>query len=174
MVFHRSLSDSKSPQVFRTPLSNLAVLNHAAIWMLSTSPPTSNSSSPFNNPLVTVPKALITIGIIVTMPHSFFHSLASSRYLSFFFFTNLQLYSVISRESKVDNFANSLFFFFFLIIIKSGLLAEIRWSVCMSKSHRSLCVSFYYYYCYYYSLGVFHINISWRSFTGVWVTASLL
>ena len=29
-----------------------------------------------------------------------------------------------------------------LITIRSGLLAEIRWSVCMSKSHRSLCVSF--------------------------------
>ena len=30
-----------------------------------------------------------------------------------------------------------------LIIIRSGLRAEIRWSVCISKSHRSLCVSFY-------------------------------
>ena len=29
-----------------------------------------------------------------------------------------------------------------MIIIRSGLLAEIRWSVCTSKSHRSLCVSF--------------------------------
>ena len=34
------------------------------------------------------------------------------------------------------------FFFFLLIIISSGLLAEIWWSVCMSKSHRSLCVLF--------------------------------
>ena len=34
------------------------------------------------------------------------------------------------------------FFFFLLIIIKSGLLAGIRWSVCMLKSHRSLCVAF--------------------------------
>ena len=31
---------------------------------------------------------------------------------------------------------------FLLIIIRSGLQAEIRWSVCISKSHRSLCVSF--------------------------------
>ena len=29
-----------------------------------------------------------------------------------------------------------------LIIMRSGLLAGIRWSVCMLKSHRSLCVSF--------------------------------
>ena len=50
---------------------------------------------------------------------------------------------MVSRDSKVDNFASFLFFFFFLlIIIKSGLLTEIRWSVCMLKSHRSLCVSF--------------------------------
>ena len=41
--------------------------------MVSTRPPTSKSSSPFSNPLVTVPNAPITIGIIVTsMFHSFF------------------------------------------------------------------------------------------------------
>ena len=44
-----------------------------------------NSSRTFNNPLVTVPKAPITIGTIVTfMFHSYFNSLARSRYLSFF------------------------------------------------------------------------------------------
>ena len=32
--------------------------------------------------------------------------------------------------------------FLLLIIIRSSLLAEIRWSVCMLKSHWSLCVSF--------------------------------
>ena len=85
MVFHRSLSDSKSPQVSRTLLSILAVLNNAVVWMVSTRPPTSKSSSPFSNPFVTVPNAPITIGIIVTsMFRSFFNSLARSRYLSFF------------------------------------------------------------------------------------------
>ena len=53
--------------------------------MVPTRLPTSKSSSHFNNPLVTVPKAPIIIGIIVTcMFHSFFNSLARSRYLSFF------------------------------------------------------------------------------------------
>ena len=85
MVFHSSLSDSKSPQVSRTIFSILAVLNNVVVWMVSTRPLTSKSSSPFNNPLVTVPKASIAIGIIVTfMFHSFFNSLARSRYLSFF------------------------------------------------------------------------------------------
>ena len=85
MVFYWSLSDSKSPQVSRTLLSILAVLNNAVVWMVSTRPPISKSSSPFSNPLVTVPNAPITIVIIVTfMFHSFFNSLARSRYLSFF------------------------------------------------------------------------------------------
>ena len=34
------------------------------------------------------------------------------------------------------------FFYFLLITKRSGLLAVIRWFVCMSKSHWSLCVSF--------------------------------
>ena len=46
--------------------------------MVSTRPPTSKSSSPFSNPLVTVTNAPITIGIIVTcMFHSFISSLSS-------------------------------------------------------------------------------------------------
>ena len=69
----------------RILLSILAVLSDAVVWMVSTHPLISNSSSPFNNPLVTIPKASITIRIIVTfMFHSFFNSLARSRYLSFF------------------------------------------------------------------------------------------
>ena len=85
LVFHWSLSDSKSPQVSRTLFSILAVFNNTVVWMVSTRPPTSKSSSPFSNPLVTVPNAPITIGIIVTcMFHSFFTSIARSRYLSFF------------------------------------------------------------------------------------------
>ena len=85
MVFHWSLSDSKSPQVSRTLLNILAVINNAVVWMVSTRLPTSKSSRPFNNPLVTVPKAPISTGIIVTsMFQSFFNSLARSKYLSFF------------------------------------------------------------------------------------------
>ena len=81
MVFHWSLSDSKSPQVSRTLLSILAVLNNAVVWIVSSPPPTSKSSNPFSNPLVTVPNAPITVGIIVTcMFHSFFNSLTRSRY----------------------------------------------------------------------------------------------
>ena len=114
MVFHWSLSDSKSPQVSRTRLRILAVLSHAVVWIVSTRPPTSKSSRPFDNPLVIVPNAPIITGTIVTfMFHSFFNSLARSRYLSFTF---LQIYSVVCRDSKVVNFADSLFFGWFLVL----------------------------------------------------------
>ena len=86
MVFYWSLNDYKSSQVSRTLLSILAVLNNDVVWMVSTRPPTCKFSSLFNNPLVTVLKAPINIGIIVTfMFHRFFfNSLARSKYLSFF------------------------------------------------------------------------------------------
>ena len=140
MVFDCSLIDSKSPQVSRTLLSIRAVLNNAVVWMASTQPLNSKSSITFSNPLITGPKAPITIGIIFTcMFHSFFNSLARSRYLSIFshFFS---FYSMVIKDSKVDKFAIS--FFFLLIITRSGLLPEIQWSFCMSKFHRRLCVLF--------------------------------
>ena len=74
-VFHMILSDSKSPQVFRTLLSILADLNNAVIWMVSPCPLISKSSFPSTNPMVTVPNAPITIGItVIFMLHSFFSS----------------------------------------------------------------------------------------------------
>ena len=86
-LFTSALADGFSLQSELQQVSSsiLAVRNNAVVWMVSTRPPTSKSSSPFSNPLVTVPNAPITIGIIVTcMFHSFFNSLARSRYLSFF------------------------------------------------------------------------------------------
>ena len=83
--FHWWWSDSKSPQVSRTLLNIQAVFNNAVVWIISTQQPTSKSSRPFNNPFVTVSKAPITIGIVVTfMFHSFLNSLAWSRYLFLF------------------------------------------------------------------------------------------
>ena len=142
MVFHRSLSDSKSPQVSRTRLRILAVLSNAVIWIVSTRLPTSKSSRPFNNPLVILPNAPITFGTIVTfMFHSFFNSLARSRYLSFFSLSfRFILWSAGTAKSTI---LQILFFLLLLfIIMRSDLLAGIRWSVCILKSHWSLCESF--------------------------------
>ena len=134
MVFHWSLGDNNSPQVSRTRLRILAVLSNAVVWIVSTRPPTFKSSRPFNNLLVIVPKATITTGTIVTFVfHSFFNFLARPRYLSFILWL---------AETAKSTILQILFFFFLLIIMRSGLFAWIRWSVCMSKSHRSLYVSF--------------------------------
>ena len=139
MDFRWSLSDSKSPQVSWTLLRILAVLNCAVVWTVSTRPPTSKSSSPSSNPLVTIPNAPITIGIIVTsMFYIFFNSQARSRYLSFFSHS----FSFILWSARTAKSIIWLVLFFLLIVIRSGLLTGIRWSLCMSKSHRSLCVLF--------------------------------
>ena len=97
--FHWSLSDNKSPRVSRI-LSIRAVLHHVVVWKVYTRPPTSMSSSPFSNPLVTVP---ITIGIIVIcMFHSFFNSLARPRYLSVFSYSfNFILWSAETAKSTI-------------------------------------------------------------------------
>ena len=72
------------------------------------------------------------------MFHSFFNSPAGSRYLSFFSHTfNFILWSAGTGKSTTLQIL-----IFGGVIIRSGLLAEIRRSVCTSKSHRSLCVSF--------------------------------
>ena len=123
MVFHRSLSESKSSQVYRTRLSILAVLNNVVVWIVSTRPPTSKSSSHFSNPLFTVPNAPITISIIVTwMFHSFFNSLVRSSYLSFFSnYFSFILWSAGTAKSTILQIL-----FFLLIFIRSSLQADIR------------------------------------------------
>ena len=120
MVFPWNLSDSKSPQVSRTRLRILAVLSNAVVWIVSIRPPTSMSSMPFNNPLVIVPNAPITISTIVTfMFHSFFQ-FSSKVEVLILLFTLLQIYSVVRRDSKVNNFADSLSFVDYYEVWSSG------------------------------------------------------
>ena len=110
MVFHWSMSDSKSPQVSRTLLSILAVLSNAVIGIVSTRPPTSKSSTPFNNPLVTVLKAPIKIGTIVTFIFHSFSQFSCKVEVLILLFAFFQFYSAVSWDGKVANFANHLFF----------------------------------------------------------------
>ena len=103
------MSDSKSPQVSRTLLSILTDFNNAEFWMISTRPLIFKSTSPFNCPLVTVPRAPIKTGINATfMFHSFFYfpNKLEVFILLFIFFL---FYSEVSQDSKVHNFASSLF-----------------------------------------------------------------
>ena len=125
----------RSPGLF----SEFWLISNAIVWMVSTPPVISKSSSPSINLLVAVPRAPITIGIIVTfMFHSFFISLARSRYLSFFSCS----FSFTQWPVGTAKFTARQVLFFLLVMFWSGHLAEIRWSVCISKSYWSLCVSF--------------------------------
>ena len=81
MVFLWSLSDSKSPKVSRILPSILAVLSNAVVWMVSTRPLTSMSSCPFCNSYCT---KSTNYNWYICMSHSFFKSLARSKYWSFF------------------------------------------------------------------------------------------
>ena len=108
-IFHWSLSDSKSPQVSRTFLGILVVLK-----IYEWSPHVRQLPSPSGSLIIlllTVPKAPITIGIIVTCTvHIFFNSLA--RYLSFFsHFFNFILWSTGTAKSTILQF----FFFCWLL-----------------------------------------------------------
>ena len=141
--------------------------------MVSTRPAISKSSSPCTNPLVTVPRAPITICILVIfMFHSFFNFLARSTCLSLFSYTfNFTLWSARTEKSTILQVP-----FFLSITIRSGRLAEIWWSV-LSQNPQS--VSAFnslglIIIIIIYSLQFFHISVSWWVFTGVWVTASLL
>ena len=59
--------------ISRTLLSSLTDFDNAVIWVVSTHPLISKSSSPRTNPLLTVRRAPITIVITITfMFHSFF------------------------------------------------------------------------------------------------------
>ena len=87
----------------------------------------SNSSKVFTKPLQTIPNKPITIGITINlMFHSFFSSLARSKYLHIF------LLSVTFNLWPAGT-AKSMWWqvLFFTI---SGLLDWIRWSICISKS----------------------------------------
>ena len=124
MVFHRSLSDSKSPQLSRTRLRILAVLSNVVVWIVSTHPTTSKSSRPFKNPLVIVPNAPIAIGrIVILIFLTFFNSVARSRYLFSFALSFGLFCGPPGQQSR--QFCKFSFFFLF-IIIRSVLLAGMR------------------------------------------------
>ena len=93
------------------------------------------STRPFNNHFVTVPKAPITIDIIVTfMFHRFFNFLARSRYISFISFSfNFILWAAGTAKATIVQVP-----YFLLIIIRSGFLTEIKLYISRSKCHRSL------------------------------------
>ena len=160
-------------------MSILANLSNAVVWIVLILLLISIYSNLLSKSLEIVPSAPTTIGITITlMFYNFLSSLAKSKsfsivslsFISAFWsartaksiwlkvlFILLILQSAQTAKSTILEVLFFFFFFFFFFFVnypRSGRLAGIRWSV--------------------YFLWVFPTNISWRWFTGVWVTASLL
>ena len=148
MVFHWSLSNSKYPQVSRTHLSILAVLNNAVVWIVCSRPPTYKSPSSFNNPLVTNRKHQSQfVKLSPSYSIVFFNSIARSSYSSFFsHYFSFILWSAVTAKSTISQFL------FFVVVYQK-----------VSSSGQDYY--YYYYYYYYYSLQFFYSSICWWSFT---------
>ena len=156
MVFHKSLSDSKSPQISRTLLSILADLNNAVIWIVLILPQISNSAILFSKSLRANSSAPTKTDItVIFLFLSFFSSQARSKYLfilslSFIFI----LWSAWTRKSIDDKFI-----FFLEINTKSDCLIKIGWFIYISKSQRISCISFS---CINFGLYIYHLLLWWN------------
>ena len=120
-----AFADDLSLQISWTFLSTLADLGIAVVWMISICTAISNSSS-------LLPKLLGLFQVHQLL------SLFSSKVLIFIsLFAFFDFYSMVPQNGKIHSTASSLFFFFFLLLListRSGLLARIRWSDCITKS----------------------------------------
>ena len=146
----------------------MAVLSNAVVWVVSTRPLILKTFSPCTNPLLTLPSALITIGIIVTtIFHSFCSFLARSTYLSFFSLS----FSFILWSTGTDKSIIRQVLFFAVNYNKVWSPAEISWYVFISKSQKTLYISFSWtdsWLCIYYlflesNLNFLH-NSQWITF----------
>ena len=133
MVFHRSLSDNKSPQVSRTLLNILANLNNPVVWIVSIHPLISNSSSLLSkcanynwyHHYTHVPQLFLVL----------WQGLSTCFLFPFLWFS---ICSLLWWKSPLY----SGFSLFFLIPTRPSLQARIGWSICISKSQRTLFISF--------------------------------
>ena len=95
MVFHWCLSDSKSPQVSRTLLS---ILNNAVVWMVTTRPLTSKSSSLFNNPFVVY--VCHFLGQMLGCDYYYYYCCCCGKHTHTHTHTNIYMYIYIKRERE--------------------------------------------------------------------------
>ena len=143
MLFHWSLSDSKSCQVSRTFLSILTDLYNVVVWIVSTCSLISKPSSPLLILLRNVPSAPITTGITATfMFRGFFFLCFPSKVgilISLFF---LFLLSHCSTGS-LSFFLSFFFFFFCFCLLSIGLVVWPRSSdPFVSQNPREVCASY--------------------------------
>ena len=98
----RKLSNSKSSQVSRILLRNLAVRNNAVVWIFTARIPIFNSSRPLNKSFGISPSKRITTAITVTFIfHSLFFFLFLTRSKLFFSLSSFfDFLSVVCRTTK--------------------------------------------------------------------------
>ena len=152
MVFHWSLSDSKSPQVSRTLLSILADLN-VVVWMVSAHSPISKSSCPLTKLLRIVSSAPLTTGNYITfMFHCFLVfwqgllTFIFFFFFFFFFFVFFDFYSMVCRDGQVHYSVGSLSFFLFCFVLFCFLsFGLVLWpglgDLLVFQNHSEFCVS---------------------------------
>ena len=135
MVFHRSLKDSKSPQVSRTLLSIMANRNNDVFgWFLLV--------ILFPSPLLLVPilllsRVVITIGITVTfMFHSFFQ-FSNKVLLLILLYAFFQFYSgQQTRQFSIITIIIIIIIYsweFFTSVLADGLSLEFEWQANLLK-----------------------------------------
>ena len=134
----------KSLQVSSTLLRTWAYLSNAVVLMVSTRPIIFNIPVSLST-LWWLYQAQIGITVLLTFHSFFFSSLAWTGPLSLLFAFS-QFYPEVAGTAKST--IRQFFWGFFLegvlsTIIRSGRLAEIRLSICISKSQISSCVSFF-------------------------------
>ena len=137
MVFHRSLNGSKSPQVSRNLLCILANLNKAVVWMVSTRPLISKSSSSDINTLATVSSALITNSITVTLmfKNVSFPWQGLRTYPYFLFLSSGQQSPQFGKFSFLLSITYYYHFFieFFTSSLADGLFLDFEWQLVSSR-----------------------------------------
>ena len=149
MVSDWSLSQNKSSQVSRTLLSILADLNNTEVWMVSAHLLISRSSSPFTNPLMTLPNYY-------------------SPLVSFSNHCHLEVVHWNVSDSKPLQASRDL-----LSILTDLNIAVVLMVSILPHQVRSASTSLLLLLLLLLNR-VFHTSVSWWSFTGDWVIASLL
>ena len=130
MVFHWLLNDEFF-QVSRTLLSIFADLNN---WMVSTGPLISKTFNSCTNIFVSAPSALITINY-----HRHFHV---PKFFQFFSKVWVIISLLVFFQFYPVGTIQQVLFFFCRLLFGLARLAKIKQFVCVSKFHKSLCVSF--------------------------------
>ena len=138
MVSHWSLRDNKFSQVSRILLSILSDLNNTVVWMTSISPLIPKSSRAFTN--LPIRSGLIQVHQLqlVSLP-TFSPFLVLWKILDIYLYFCFLLILFCGLPGRPSLLFGR--FSFLLTITRSGRLAGIRISICISKSQRSLCVS---------------------------------